>query len=1326
VADALEGQTVSTGFFTLDKRMAVEKMREHQLADPHQYVLCLVQAAVALGAKSIGVSVYRNSLTRNTLMLQMEGVILPREIMLDPLGGLFIDQTRSELSGYRNLAVGLNGALSLKSARVGLNSGEMSVTVPEGGALIRHPGDPGDTAVFVLGTQRASLWDLLKLRRSDEENWLRKRAGFCPIPLLVNGARVDEPWTRGSAPYQRGRIEMRLGTQPGMVAFIKHGVVVGARTLKLKTPSANAVVRADDILVNLGGTDIVEDEIYTAILSELDLTCDGWLNTVCDSYAGSVAPDTLRRVILQALSDSIRTPRTLSARVFRTTDGRWLDVKTLENHVSKHGCLAYWHAAREELPPHLIMEGHGGMVLHSIDSWEETALRNLFRKKLRKVKQAVAQEEVNQRTLIQRYAPNTRHRAQRYSIPTLGDEAQYISRFAVHSGGFRGEFGIPLPVSKKATIRFYKKGRYLTDRNWADQPVGFELAINHQELVEELSGSGIVEEDVYRSALQLATRLVTQACADLARSTIPLDSEDPYATHLLWCWLEGRRGGFDQAPEAIRRYPLFPTVAGVTACLDDLLADKVQYGCVFYAPNATPGFQADHRHIVCDPLAVDVLRRLFPSAVDYSYGLREERSRVTGAPTREALAHTLHPVVFTLPGATGVVGVSMGARSLVRLLASGRPVRTQDLALGFGPIEAIVDMPGDTTRLPEVVSAGCLVLALEVARHWGDPVHPLLRAFMQGFLAWKAPDIPDELLDVPLFDGLNGTRLSIRTLQGEDALHWVPVDTKPGPQPEPIVVAGTEEARLAARLAGIQRVTSYEQTLSRRRNLASYLQRPVASRDVHPAAFHVVDVPGARIGFRHPTPSFRGQSPVRVIHEDRLLDTLMIDTPVPADIITWASSLNPTADYRTVRSDEAWQAMRRRLVQDIGDAIEHLPPEGTDTRLLWALSCATGPAALLHAADPPLSRLVDLPQLIDSEDRPMSLREVARQAVARGVCVWGERGGFGKHRDPACRMVRLTFLQQAWMAQVFAMQDGTTDLAPPPPSGPSPSSVILTVPTLWRVPIEGGGELGISQDGQAGVQRVVDGQLVESNPRFGDLPVVGIVTGREEATLEGALDALYAQVDDLPRLIPYFRYRHEQLATVPAARKPLFKTNRGDAMSLVDVISTPGIVWYSMWRNESSARLLYLDGPTRDFLQDILGDRLQRAGLELGRARLQVPVAVPEVPLPRWRRWWQEARRWRRWFSPTRSEVEPLGAGVAELLAEGGWPLRVALAEGGPLLSLQDTVLLLNMWDPSVRRLILHPSGPRLLAATAMGTLRRSGLATTDQELAFLRHLSKC
>ncbi|MHB2021002.1 MAG: hypothetical protein ACYCW6_29030, partial [Candidatus Xenobia bacterium] len=107
----------SAGFFTLDRRRALEKMREFQLEDPHEYVLHLVAAAVAAGCRQVTCS-----LEPRQAEILLDGMELPEQLVEQPLAGLFIDQENLALEAWRELAIGLNAALAMEPGVLEISS----------------------------------------------------------------------------------------------------------------------------------------------------------------------------------------------------------------------------------------------------------------------------------------------------------------------------------------------------------------------------------------------------------------------------------------------------------------------------------------------------------------------------------------------------------------------------------------------------------------------------------------------------------------------------------------------------------------------------------------------------------------------------------------------------------------------------------------------------------------------------------------------------------------------------------------------------------------------------------------------------------------------------------------------------------------------------------------------------------------------------------------------------------------------------------------------------------------------------------------------------
>lgn len=107
-----QGETESSGQFTLDVRRALEKLEQYQFPDKYHYVLSLVASAVAGGATFLDVD------TRpGALVLSYDGRPLELSELRDLYGSLFAQQTEGT-AHLRELAVGLHAGGRVHPQRV--------------------------------------------------------------------------------------------------------------------------------------------------------------------------------------------------------------------------------------------------------------------------------------------------------------------------------------------------------------------------------------------------------------------------------------------------------------------------------------------------------------------------------------------------------------------------------------------------------------------------------------------------------------------------------------------------------------------------------------------------------------------------------------------------------------------------------------------------------------------------------------------------------------------------------------------------------------------------------------------------------------------------------------------------------------------------------------------------------------------------------------------------------------------------------------------------------------------------------------------------------
>lgn len=105
--------------FTIARTEAIQKLRQFALADPHAYVLELIQSAIGNGAVSIDIQRGGGGMT-----LAYIGGGLPEAALTRLFDYLFAGKDRVDIGPYRDLAHGINALLALSPARIVVESGD--------------------------------------------------------------------------------------------------------------------------------------------------------------------------------------------------------------------------------------------------------------------------------------------------------------------------------------------------------------------------------------------------------------------------------------------------------------------------------------------------------------------------------------------------------------------------------------------------------------------------------------------------------------------------------------------------------------------------------------------------------------------------------------------------------------------------------------------------------------------------------------------------------------------------------------------------------------------------------------------------------------------------------------------------------------------------------------------------------------------------------------------------------------------------------------------------------------------------------------------------
>ena len=235
--------------FTLARSRAIQKMRQFALADPHYYILELVQSAVATGALYIDVRADDDTFTLTYL-----GGGLPEAGLANLFDFLFASKERGDLSGLRALALGVNALMLFEPARILIESGDGTAA---GSARLEICGDQdrmdvgrperplSGTYIRAEGMKRGKVARALRLPilggGADERSILEQRCLTAPVPIYFNQESIFGHSTvrippafgyRRSIAIDEGDLFGRLGLDPmgGKPVFrlLTYGVLVEA------------------------------------------------------------------------------------------------------------------------------------------------------------------------------------------------------------------------------------------------------------------------------------------------------------------------------------------------------------------------------------------------------------------------------------------------------------------------------------------------------------------------------------------------------------------------------------------------------------------------------------------------------------------------------------------------------------------------------------------------------------------------------------------------------------------------------------------------------------------------------------------------------------------------------------------------------------------------------------------------------------------------------------------------------------------------------------------------------------------------------------------
>jgi hypothetical protein len=259
--------------FSVARSRGIEKLRKFALADPHYYILELIQSAIANGARHIDISIEPARCT----VSYIGGGLLEAELgqLFD---FLFASKDRTDIGHVRELALGINAVLRFEPDRVVVESGDGTL---EGTTRMVLHGDTDQvevgradrpmtgTYVHIEGMKRARVRGF-----GSERGAIEQRCLAAPIPIIVNheslfgysSQRMPGLFGyRKALSFDEGDLYGTLGVSPsfGKASFqlLTRGVSIQSKEHALLPGSEiGGIVCFDALRKTVDHSGIVEDE----------------------------------------------------------------------------------------------------------------------------------------------------------------------------------------------------------------------------------------------------------------------------------------------------------------------------------------------------------------------------------------------------------------------------------------------------------------------------------------------------------------------------------------------------------------------------------------------------------------------------------------------------------------------------------------------------------------------------------------------------------------------------------------------------------------------------------------------------------------------------------------------------------------------------------------------------------------------------------------------------------------------------------------------------------------------------------------------------------
>jgi hypothetical protein len=413
----------SVGHFTLDEKRAKNKMARFQLVRQEDFLLLVVQAAVAAGCSSISVTA-----KPHLIELRASGVRLESE-KVQKLEDFLFD-TRPEMVSYYLLGVARN-----------------AVT----------PFCTEDPDIRVEGDE-LTLSAALKEPFPNLYSHLRNHLTYCPCEVTVN----DKSLSR--IPLTGDRMVTLNDGEFSILTLIRHGVMVGNKHLEFKI-NFRAVVADSRFKVDASFFDVVEDELYHEALTTVRLQAHELLAELARTYTpGDPDRTKLLELLCQVLPDPVGVALRECPLFVLADRSETVSLNSLSSQLGQAGLLYSNHRLNLQLDAPVVLLDTN--ILWSI-------LQELFPGQLKDANAAYRRklERLQHIQLWERSPRDTK----------LGP-ATYLATEKVDGPDWQAEIGFLGPPGGESHIDMLFQGRLLCSERLDDVPPGATAVINFKDV----------------------------------------------------------------------------------------------------------------------------------------------------------------------------------------------------------------------------------------------------------------------------------------------------------------------------------------------------------------------------------------------------------------------------------------------------------------------------------------------------------------------------------------------------------------------------------------------------------------------------------------------------------------------------------------------------------------------------------------------------------------------------------------------------------------------------------------------------------------------------